>query len=578
MKLSNTKFTFSKKNIPQNAIAFFYIAVTLFFIHNVQGQNSIDTSSWVAGNSATPSGYNNLGSSAQNSRVQVTGPFGNQVTVWDGTSDGSSGFNGGFIHDGISVNTSNTYRISYWLKASGPGGCFNRNRAGFISTNGMLRLDGSSTSAPEFVRTSLSNGDWILVVGYIHPNSYSGGTIGGAYNITTVNPNNPVSSESTEDFRFPSGASTSTIRLRAYMYNCASGNSQQIYAPRLEVVNGQEPSLSALLGGGQGGSDTTPPSAPVLSNITSFTHNSASLNWTASTDDTAISHYEVKANNGFATVNVGNTISHTAQGLNPNTTYNFTITAYDTSGNMAVSGAKSVTTSADPNSGGGGNSSDQVVFTHGTNVVTIGNENVQGNYSSDASVAEVTGANGGFLRIGATNADKKIFLSSTGFGQGLVFEGDDSFYFNTDGGLSGSIIRINGKNIDGGSVAIASDNVPTGYKLAVGGKVIAEEVRVELEGAWPDYVFSSGYHLPSLKEVAKYIKRKGHLPNVPSSEEVQKNGILLGNMNSLLLEKIEELTLYTLQQEEKIKQQEQEIKSLQMLKDRLAALEKMFKE
>ena len=74
------------------------------------------------------------------------------------------------------------------------------------------------------------------------------------------------------------------------------------------------------------------------------------------------------------------------------------------------------------------------------------------------------------------------------------------------------------------------------------GNVRAREVRVD-QDSWPDYVFKEDYDLPTLEDIQKHIKEKGHLPNVPSAKEVDANGIELGKMDKLLLEKIEELTL-----------------------------------
>ncbi|KAB5483649.1 tail fiber protein [Flagellimonas hadalis] len=89
-------------------------------------------------------------------------------------------------------------------------------------------------------------------------------------------------------------------------------------------------------------------------------------------------------------------------------------------------------------------------------------------------------------------------------------------------------------------------------KLTVKGKIHAEEVKVDLSVPGPDYVFKEGYDLKTLEEVQNYIKQHGHLPNIPSAKEMEVNGILLAEMNMKLLEKIEELTLYTLEQEKKI--------------------------
>lgn len=63
---------------------------------------------------------------------------------------------------------------------------------------------------------------------------------------------------------------------------------------------------------------------------------------------------------------------------------------------------------------------------------------------------------------------------------------------------------------------------------------------------WSDFVFNDDYDLPTLQEVEKHIREKGHLKNIPSAKEVEENGIQLGEMNAKLLPKIEELTLYIL--------------------------------
>lgn len=102
-----------------------------------------------------------------------------------------------------------------------------------------------------------------------------------------------------------------------------------------------------------------------------------------------------------------------------------------------------------------------------------------------------------------------------------------------------------------GSVCIGTLN-PHGYMLAVGGKVIAEEVVVMVQSNWPDYVFETGYSLPSLSELEAYLRVNRHLPNVPSAVEVKDNGVNLGEMNAVLLKKVEELTLYMIEANKKI--------------------------
>jgi len=88
----------------------------------------------------------------------------------------------------------------------------------------------------------------------------------------------------------------------------------------------------------------------------------------------------------------------------------------------------------------------------------------------------------------------------------------------------------------------------------VSGLICAEEIRVQLSGneCWPDYVFSKDYKLLPLHDVEEYITENQHLPNIPSSAEVESNGVELGAINALLLQKVEELTLYIIQMEKRL--------------------------
>jgi hypothetical protein len=104
----------------------------------------------------------------------------------------------------------------------------------------------------------------------------------------------------------------------------------------------------------------------------------------------------------------------------------------------------------------------------------------------------------------------------------------------------------------------ASGNVGIGTstpaeKLAVKGKIHAQEVKVDIDAAnWPDYVFSKFYKSLSLAEVEKFILLNNHLPEVPSADQVKSEGIAVGEMNAKLLKKIEELTLYMIDMDKKI--------------------------
>ncbi len=99
-----------------------------------------------------------------------------------------------------------------------------------------------------------------------------------------------------------------------------------------------------------------------------------------------------------------------------------------------------------------------------------------------------------------------------------------------------------------GNVGIGTDN-PT-YKLSVLGNIRCTEAVVET--GWADYVFEKNYQLPSLNDVEKFILQNKHLPNIPSAAEIEKNGLHLGDTQKRMMEKIEELTLYIIQQQKEI--------------------------
>lgn len=121
-------------------------------------------------------------------------------------------------------------------------------------------------------------------------------------------------------------------------------------------------------------------------------------------------------------------------------------------------------------------------------------------------------------------------------------------YFN-----GGNVYVANELRIGSGALTGA-----TGYKVAIDGKVIAEELRVQLSGAWPDYVFEESYALPSISTLSQYIKEHKHLPGVPSAKAVAEDGILVGEMQRVLLEKIEELTLHIVDLNARIEQLEKQ--------------------
>ena len=101
------------------------------------------------------------------------------------------------------------------------------------------------------------------------------------------------------------------------------------------------------------------------------------------------------------------------------------------------------------------------------------------------------------------------------------------------------------------------------YLLSVDGKIMAEEMRIEDSGTWPDYVFEDSYNLRSLASLKHAISTNGHLPGIPSAKEIEMDGILVGDMQKRQMEKIEELTLYIIQLHERIEKLEKALSEMQ---------------
>ncbi len=214
------------------------------------------------------------------------------------------------------------------------------------------------------------------------------------------------------------------------------------------------------------------------------------------------------------------------------------------------------------------------------------NENTLMAITRDGNVGIATGYPSGKLEI-LKNADLSNAISLPN--SGLIIRADNdgndaSLRFGVDNTNLKAVIQTQqtttGSKFDllinpfGGNVGIGTKN-SNSWKLAVNGKIRAKEIKVE--AGWSDFVFFDDYKLPSLQEVENHIKENGHLIDIPSAQEVEKNGIFLGEMDSKLLQKIEELTLYTIQQQKEIENLKKENKELRSVSDRLAKIEEFLK-
>jgi hypothetical protein len=109
-----------------------------------------------------------------------------------------------------------------------------------------------------------------------------------------------------------------------------------------------------------------------------------------------------------------------------------------------------------------------------------------------------------------------------------------------------------------GNLGIGTNNPEN--KLDVNGTIRAKEINIST--GWADFVFANDYQLPALNEVKRHIDEHKHLPGIPTETEVKENGVNLGEMQTKLLQKVEELTLYLIQQDHTIQELKAEIRDL----------------
>lgn len=166
----------------------------------------------------------------------------------------------------------------------------------------------------------------------------------------------------------------------------------------------------------------------------------------------------------------------------------------------------------------------------------------------------------GYLMLGSENGinlimdNNEIMARNNGVASHLYLQNEggnvtigDPTLFNTSHKLG-----VDGNTVITGGLRIGTTVSPGGYKLAVDGKAICTELVVRLVNNWPDYVFAKNYKLSGLDDVEDFIKKNNHLPGIPSARTIETNGLSVGEMQKMQMEKIEELTLYVIELKKEI--------------------------
>lgn len=148
---------------------------------------------------------------------------------------------------------------------------------------------------------------------------------------------------------------------------------------------------------------------------------------------------------------------------------------------------------------------------------------------------------GGYTQPAAfiTTTNNGILLQSTNYGNPGRY---DFFLRHKIAGVWKTYFRVSAN----GKVQIGTEETLDDYLMTIGGKVMAEGLKVQLEGEWSDYVFENDYERNSLAEIESYVQANKHLPNVPSAKEIGADGINVAEMDATLLRQIEELWLHVI--------------------------------
>jgi Bacterial Ig domain len=154
----------------------------------------------------------------------------------------------------------------------------------------------------------------------------------------------------------------------------------------------------------------------------------------------------------------------------------------------------------------------------------------------------------------------------------LVSDTSGNLYYRNTSSLSSQWQYAGGVVFDSAdNIAIGTRNTQ-GYKLAVNGTAIFTKVKVKTAGTWPDYVFKKGYRLPDLAALEEYLVKYRHLPGIASESDVKQDGIDVGEHEAALLKKVEELTLYLIEENKALKEQNAKLLDQQRQIDELKKL------
>ncbi len=552
--------------------------------HSPQSGNLLTPKDWTEGTGSVGN-FTMMSPETENSRALDIDPRGETSMIWTAADAGTGGTDGGFYTTWSTIDHTKTYRFVQWIRKRGHltnGVCYFGAGNGSSTTTPNFNLSGTPNTSGYFFGGDLPKLDqWYMMVGYVHGSDYTGTvSMGGIYDTETGQKVLNMT-----DFKNRPGATQQ--RLRTFLNGASvAGTAQDMWGVRMEMIDGNEPTLESLL------------------NITSEVTSGNLLpteDWNIGNDGVSIF-----ARNGDATENIREI------GIDPHGESSVIWTGL-ASGNSGGDGGWNANFPVDHTKSY--RFSVWVKRDHASVGATyLGAMN--GSTSQTLNLSGTPNTNPYFWAGDLPEVDKWYLLvgylhgsgytGTTSIGKGGVYDGETGekvlnatdyknstatttqrhrayFYYSTTAGLTQNFWGPRAEMIDGneptiedllsidngphiwseitngavynsGSVGIGVDDndMDTAYKLLVDGDIKTRKVKVTLDG-WADYVFDPGYTLPPLADVESYIKENGHLPGIPSEEEVMEEGVYLGETDVMLLKKIEELTLYVIELEKKLK-------------------------
>lgn len=506
------------------------LACCLFMSSNLCSQNLLQLSDWNIG-SGSVGMFSGNGNTAENVREWGIAPNGKRAILWKAIPDVSSNADGGWNSSTFPIDHTKMYRFTTWMKKtnSHAGNSYFGCHA-FPST--VTTLSGSSNSNPYFWYGDLPElNKWYLIVGYIHGSGdnstasygriFDGETGKKVANIT--------------DYKFQT--TSTSARHRSYLYyDTNTSDRQYFYAPRVDLVDGNEPPIEAL-GFNPSANFSTNAHAPIAGY---FGGDPA-----ASPDFTSHSY---TANKWIKLAELTLNGNYSAAGI--------TVDFYPRNSNHGDS--RQQLNVQFRNNGGTGieTSSDiSLIQFHG-----------QQRTVRDAKVVHTSGTAVSMNKLSVWVQIGISWLSSIPIEvrkYGIVtFETTNQPFYS-------SITET------GTVYNIKTYFAMSGNTFEVDGNIRAEEIKVQNVPS-SDYVFEPEYHLRPIQEVETFINENKHLPDIPSAKEFKEKGVGLGEMDNMLLRKVEELTLYVIEQSKKIKAQSERLMTKDEEIEELKAKDKEF--